>query len=109
MYTGTFDVRDVSLNVPVVKGRVCLNVIYVKGSETHGCFILFDTGREFVINKTYGCIPNVSPGTYNIIATDADAEKQIDIAAAVTIQIVVPNYTMAQSVVISPSTSGESF
>ena len=104
-HTGTFDVRNVSVHGSVVNGQICLNITYVQGSETHECFILFNnTGREFNINGTFGCIPNVPPGTHDIIATDADAKKQIHIAAPVTIQIVVPNYTPS----VSPTSAGES-
>ena len=107
--TGTFDVLNVTLNGPVVRGRVCLNVTYVEGHELPvGCYIVFrcsTTGHDIyhaTIRGSSMCIPNVpAHPSYTIIATDGDAVDEINTTAPVTILgVVVPEYT----VILSSST-----
>ena len=91
--TGTFDVHNVTLNGPVVRGRVCLNVTYVEGHELPAeCYIVFrcsTIGHDMYHATIQGpsmCIPNVPAHTsYTIIATDGDAVDEIISTAPVTI------------------------
>ena len=108
--TGTFDVHNVTLNGPVVRGRVCLNVTYVEGHELPAeCYIVFrcsTIGHDMYHATIQGpsmCIPNVPAHTsYTIIATDGDAVDEINTTAPVTILgVAVPEYT----VILSSSTA----
>ena len=104
LLTGTFDVCNVTLNGPVVRGRVCLNITYVEGHELPAeCYIVFrttcsTTGQNMYHASIQGssmCILNVpAHPSYTIIATDGDAVDEINTTAPVTILgVAVHEYT----------------
>ena len=112
--TGTFDVHNVTLNGPVVRGRVCLNVTYVEGHELQAeCYIVFrcsTTGHDIyhaTIQGSSMCIPNVpAHPSYTIIATDGDAVDEINTTAPVTtLGVAVPEYTVILSSSTAPGTT----
>ena len=79
---------------PVMNGRVCLNVKYVDGHKDR-CFVRFknihDT-KDLMINETFGCIDNLLARHYTIIATDSDAVTEIEIFAPINFTINVSSY-----------------
>ena len=100
--------------IGVENGRVCLSVEYVEGHvEPASSFILFrcsSTGTEHngTIHQTAGCIEVDPNPSYTIIATDADAEEDINVVAPVTItEVSVPDFTtsVTQNTVSSSNTS----
>ena len=105
LYTGTFDVRSISVYGPVIKGHVCLTVEYVDGHEQPPrTFVLFKcTKREsdsqvLIIDGTVQCTQLPPHTSCDIIATDYDASDDINTTAAVTILgVAVPDYTIAPS------------
>ena len=105
-HIGTFDVRSISVDGPVIRGRVCLTVVYVDGHEKPPrTFVLFKkcTTREsdsqaIIINGTVQCTQLPPHTSYDIIATDYDASDDINTTAAVTILgVAVPDYTITPS------------
>ena len=117
LLTGTFDVLNVTLNGPVVRGRVCLNITYVEGHELPAeCYVVFrstcSTTDLNIYNATIQgssmCILNVpAHPSYTIIATDGDAVDEINTTAPVTILgIVAHEYTaILSSTVTWPGTT----
>ena len=100
--TATFDVRGISVDGPVIRGRVCLTVEFVNGHEQPPrTFVLFNcTTREgdsrvLIIDGTVQCTQLPPHTSYDIIATDYDASDDINTTAAVTILgVAVPDYTI---------------
>ena len=105
LYAGTFDVRSISVDGPVIRGHVCLTVEYVDGHEQPPrTFVLFNcTTREsdsqvLIIDGTVQCTQLPPHTSYDIIATDYDASDDINTTAAVTILgVAVPDYTITPS------------
>ena len=101
-FTGTFDVHSISVDGPVIRGRVCLTVNYVDGHEQPPrAFILFkcitkeSDSQVLIINGTVQCTQLPPHTSYDIIATDYDASDDINTTAAVTILgVAVPDYTI---------------
>ena len=111
--TGTFDVRNATV-MNIENGRVCLSVEYVEGHvELASSFILFrcsTTGTEHngTIDQTAGCIEVDPNPSYTIIATDADAEEDINVVAPVTITgVSVPATTSSTQNTVSSSNTGQ--
>ena len=110
--TATFDVRSISVDGPVIRGRVCLTVEYVDGHEQPPrTFVLFKcTTREsysqaIIIDGTVQCTQLPPHTSYDIIATDYDASDDINTTAAVTILgVAVPDYTIAPSSITRTTT-----
>ena len=85
-------------------GRVCLSVEYVEGHvEPASSFILFRCNsipaeHHGTIDQTAVCIEVDPNPSYTIIVTDADAEEDINVVAAVTITgVSVPDVTTTTS------------
>ena len=105
LYTGTFDVRSISVDGPVIRGRVCLTVEYVDGHEQPPrTFVLFkcitreSDSQSIIIDGTVQCTQLPPHTSYDIIATDYDAADDINTTAAVTILgVAVPDYTITPS------------
>ena len=105
LYTGTFDVHSISVDGPVIRGRVCLTVEYVDGHEQPPrTFVLFNcTTREsdtqvIIIDGTVQCTQLPPHTSYDIIATDYDVSDDINTTAAVTILgVAIPDYTIIPS------------
>ena len=99
---GTFDVCRISVDSPVIRGRLCLTVEYVDGHEKPPrTFVLFTRESDtqvVIINGTVQCTPLPPHTSYDIIATDYDAADDINTTAAVTILgVAVPDYTITPS------------
>ena len=112
-FTGTFDVCSISVDGPVIRGRVCLTVEYVDGHEQPPrAFVLFKcTTREsgsqvLIIDGSVQCTQLPPHTSYDIIATDFDASDDINTTAAVTILgVAVPDYTITPSSTVATPTN----
>ena len=94
-HAGTFDVSSVTVDGPVMNGRVCLRVKYVDGHKDR-CFVRFkniDDTKDLMINETFGCIDKLLARHYTIIATDSDAATEIEIFAPINFTLNVSSYT----------------
>ena len=96
---------NATLDGPVVNGRVCFNITYVKGHALPAsAFILFrcttngtDMSEKTIIGIS-DCMEVDPHPSYTIIVTDADAEEDINVVAPVTItNVSVPSFTIVAS------------
>ena len=113
---GTFDVQNVTINSPVNKDQVCLEIQYVPGHVYQRCFVLVECTRgrvSKIINGTSECIDHLPTNTScNITATDEDAVDEINTIAAVTILGVsvppIPKVTTTPTPKSTPMSTGKS-
>ena len=110
-YSGTFDVRSISITHPVTRGQVCLTVEYVEGHDPNpSCFVMFRsiaTGHDLsvAINGTSMCV-HLSPQVYTIVATDTEDEINTTAPAVIISNVTVPSYPQtSSSMVLLASTS----